>query len=125
MYKGEINQGIVGFNKVYNRDQTNFTALGQLFMFMRRAGQLDKVKELLEKTEEKFGKDSTEPGLCFCRGLYQYFRKNPNQALKEFQRSLRNRLYASMAIRYMIDIYLNPQQELFYTCEGNRLYPFV
>jgi tetratricopeptide repeat protein 21B len=25
----------------------------------------------------------------------------------------------------MIDIYLNPQQELFYTCEGNRVYPVV
>jgi tetratricopeptide repeat protein 21B len=84
MYKGEFNQGIVGFTKVYARDQTNFTALGQLFMFMRRAGQLDKVKALLEKTEEKFGKESNEPGLCFCRGLYQYFRKNPKQALIEF-----------------------------------------
>jgi tetratricopeptide repeat protein 21B len=83
-YKGEIPQGIVGFNRVYNRDQTNFTALGQLFMLMRRAGQLDQVKELLVKTEQKFGKESNEPGLCFCRGLYQYFRKNPTVALVEF-----------------------------------------
>jgi tetratricopeptide repeat protein 21B len=80
---------------------------------------------MLEKTEQKFASNSNEPGLCYCRGLYLYFRKNPTAALVEFQKSIRNKLYASSAIRFMVDIYFNPQQELYYTCEGNRLYPFV
>lgn len=124
MKKNELPKGIIGFKKVYGRDQTNFMALGQLFEFMRKAGQLDEVKKMLEYVEEKMGKDSNEPGLCYCRGLYYYFRRNPSAALIEFQKASRNTLYKNYAIRKMIDIYLNPSQDLFYFCEGSRVRPF-
>ena len=124
LYKNEISKGIVGFNKVYNRDQTNFIALGMLFQFMRKAGQLGEIKTKLDQVEEKFGKDSNEPGLCYCRGLYLYFRKNPNAALMQFQRALRNNLYKNYAVRMMIDIYLNPSQDVFYSCDAKTVNKF-
>ena len=125
MYKGEISKGIVGFTKVYNRDQTNFIALGQLFSFMRKAGQLSEVKEKLKQVEEKFGKNSKEPGLCYCRGLYFYYRKNPGAALVEFQKATRSPVYKNYALRMMVDIYLNPSQDLFYQCKGSVMREFV
>lgn len=124
MKNNEIPKGIVGFKKVYGRDNTNFIALSQLFEFMRKAGQLDEVKKMLDYVEDKLGKDSNEPGLCYCRGLYYYFRRNPSMALIEFQKASRNSLYKNYALRKMIDIYLNPSQDLYYFCEGNRPRPF-
>lgn len=124
MKKNEISKGAVGFKKVYGRDQTNFIALGQLFEFLRKAGQLDEVKTMLDYVQEKFGKNSNEPGLCYCRGLYYYFRRNPSAALIEFQKASRNILYKNYALRKMIDIYLNPSQDLYYFCEGKRVRPF-
>ena len=66
--------GIAGFTKIHNADPTNFIALGMLFNFLRKAGKLDEVKEILTSLEEKLGQ-SNEPGLCYCRGLYFYYRK--------------------------------------------------
>jgi len=44
-----------------------------LIRFMRYDGKLDSVKRMLEKVNEKLGKTS-EPGLCYCRGLYLFYR---------------------------------------------------
>ncbi len=40
MAQNEIEKGIMGFKKVYERDNTNFTSLAMLFIFLRKNGQL-------------------------------------------------------------------------------------
>jgi len=114
MAQNEIKKGVDGFKKVFDRDNTNFTALAMLWIFMRKNGQLTEVKERLKKLEEKLG-NTNEPGICFCKGLYFYFRKNPQEALINFQRARRNKTYADYSIMYMIDIYLNPDQDVYFS----------
>lgn len=114
MAENEIEKGIAGFTKVYERDMTNFTALAMLFMFLRKNGQLNDIKERIKALEEKLG-STNEPGLCFCKGLYFFFRKNPQEALLNFQRAKRNKLYLDHSIMYMIDIYMNPDQDVYFS----------
>ena len=90
MAQNEIEKAINGFTKVYERDPTNFTALAMLWIFYRKNGELDKIKESIKLLEEKMG-STNEPGFCFCKGLYFYFRKNPQEALLNFQRAKRNK----------------------------------
>ena len=74
----------------------------------------DEIKNKLKILNDKIG-ETNEPGICFCRGLYYYFRKNPQEALLNFQRARRNKVYQDYAIMYMVDIYLNPDQDCFFS----------
>jgi len=117
----KLEKGIIGFSKVYERDNTNFTALGILFRFLRQNGKLDEVKERLKSVEEKLG-DTNEPGLSYCRGIYYFYRKNAPKALEEFQKASRNKLYKQSSLRHMIDIYLNPNQNVYYNAETKAFF---
>lgn len=114
MAQNEIEKGVFGFAKVYKRDETNFIALALMFMFMRKNGKLCDIKAELDKINEKMG-HTNEPGLCFCRGLYYYYRKNPQEALNNFQRARRSKLYSEYTLQVMIDIYLNPDQDILFS----------
>lgn len=124
MVKGDIERGIKGFKKVYKRDTTNFTALGMLITFLRLDGKLDIVKRMLGQVIEKLG-GTEEPGLCYCRGLYLFYRKNPGGALQEFQKASKNPLYRKSSLRHMIDIYLNPNQGVYYNPDNKVVFPIA
>ena len=124
LVKGELEKGIKGFTRVFKRDNTNFMALGELIIFYRHEGNLDTAKKILDRVEERLGK-SSEPGLCYCRGLYAYFKRNPNEALLQFNRARRNKLYKQQSLRYMADIYLNPGQELLFTSKEAKPLQFT
>lgn len=113
LVKGELEKGIAGFTKIYKRDNNNFIALGEMLIFNRYAGNLLAASNILKKVEARLGK-TNDPGLSYCRGLMFYFRRNPNAALEQFNRARRNRVYEQLSLRYMVDIYLNPGQELIF-----------
>jgi len=121
--QGELEKGITGFERVYARDPTNFIALGCLFDFYRRNGQMEKIKEILDHMEQKMGR-SNEPGYCYVRGLYYYYRKNPSEALVHLYIAKRHPLYKNPSIKIMIDIYLNPDQDLLFTTTPEKIKPF-
>eukprot|EP00828_Plagiopyla_frontata_P041534 TRINITY_DN5952_c0_g1_i6.p2 TRINITY_DN5952_c0_g1~~TRINITY_DN5952_c0_g1_i6.p2 ORF type:complete len:295 (-),score=57.60 TRINITY_DN5952_c0_g1_i6:100-984(-) len=60
-------------------------------------------------------RDSNEPGLCFCRGLYYQYMRKPHEALKEFMISKHQSSYMETSIVNMVWIYLNPQNELLFS----------
>lgn len=120
--QAEIEKGVAGFERIYARDPTNFIALGCLFEFYRRDGQLNKIKDELNALEQKLGK-SNEPGYCYVRGLYYFYRKNPNEALVNLFQAKRHHLYKNHAIKVMLDIYLNPDQDLLFTAAGEKAKP--
>jgi len=54
---------------------------------MRRTGHLEDVPEYLTKSEEFVGaRAPIEPGLNFCKALFEWYSGNPNAALKLFNR---------------------------------------
>lgn len=120
--QGEIEKGANGFEKIYSRDPTNFIALGCLFDFYRRNGQLTEIKDILDRLEVKLGR-SNEPGYCYVKGLYYYYRKNPNEALLNLYQAKRNTLYKNHSIKIMADIYLNPDQDLMFSSQTEKTKP--
>ena len=121
--QGELEKGVAGFERVYSRDPTNFIALGCLFDFYRRSGQLEKIKEILDNMEQKMGR-SNEPGYCYVRGIYYYYRKNPTEALVNLYIAKRHPLYKNPSLKIMVDIYLNPDQDLMFTSSPEKIKPF-
>ncbi len=55
---------------------------------------------------------SSEPGLCFCRGLYEWYSGNPNEALKLFNRARKDSEWGQRAVYSMIEICLNPDNQV-------------
>ena len=57
---------------------------------MRRTGHLEKVPEYLEKAEKASQRGTTEPGLAFCKALYEWWVQSalPRAACAYFGREL-------------------------------------
>lgn len=122
--QGEMERGAKGFERVYEKDPSNFIALGCLFEFYRRLGRLDDIKEVLTRLDQKLGK-SNEPGFCYVKGLYYFYRKHSKEALTNFYIAKRNPLYKNASLKIMIEIYLNPDQDLMFTFATEKLKPFA
>jgi tetratricopeptide repeat protein 21B len=57
-------------------------------------------------------------GLAYCKGLYNRYTGNPQQALKELNVARFDNLYGVPATKQMIEIYLNPANEMIWTSIG-------
>lgn len=78
---------------------------------MRRAGRLDEVKSYIAAAE-KTCKRSSMAGLAFCKGLSHFYQNAPDEALKELNFARQDNTFGTQASCTMIEIYLNPAQEL-------------
>ena len=54
--------------------------------FLRRVGNLEESKKYTEKAAQITANPS-DPGLAFCRGLYNYYTRNAAEALIEFNKA--------------------------------------
>ena len=80
---------------------------------MRRTGHLQDVPQFLSKSEDFVGtRAAIEPGLCFCKGLYEWYAGNPNDALKLFNKARKDNDWGQRSIYSMIEICLNPDNQM-------------
>ena len=93
------------------RRATNFPALARLVEVMRRTGTLSDATFYLEKAEQEVLQPNTDPGYTFCKGLYEWYTGNPNNALKLFNKSRKDPEWGQKAIYNMIEICLNPDND--------------
>ena len=59
--------------------------LAKLIDFFRRNNQLSEAKNYIEAAQNK-ASNSNDAGLCYCRGLYHKYSRNPTEALIEFNK---------------------------------------
>ena len=83
---------------------------------------MDEAHKYIQRAEKK-ATNKNDPGLCFCRGLYHKFNRSPKDALAEFNKSKKSTQYAEESLVHMIDIYLNPDLDLYYSCVENQPKP--
>jgi tetratricopeptide repeat protein 21B len=81
---------------------------------LRRAGRLEDVPKFLEKAEKAAARSSMA-GLAFTKGLFHRYQGEPHQALKELNVARFDSFFGEAAITNMIEIYLNPLNEMLVT----------
>lgn len=102
---------IYHFTQLVTRSTINWETFSRFIEIMRRTGNLKDVQQYLESAEKK-SRDPKEPGLCYCRALYQWYSGNFNGALMNFNSARQDPEWGERAIYNMIEICLNPNDEM-------------
>lgn len=80
--------------------------------FYRRSAALPDALPFLDRAEQKCSQPNQEAGLNYCKGLYEWYSGNPNNALRYFNHARRSSEWGHQAICNMIEICLNPDNDL-------------
>lgn len=95
----------------------NFNTLSQLIELLRRAGRIDDINKYIENAEKHCKRNSLS-GLHFCKGLYYRCIGEPLNALKELNAARFDNFYGQPSAVNMIEIYLNPSNEMIFTSQS-------
>lgn len=68
------------FQKMLEEEPDKYPVLAKLIDFFRRNNQLEEAKKFIENAQFR-ASNSNDAGLCYCRGLYHKFSRNPSEAL--------------------------------------------
>lgn len=112
--KGQVDTAISTYKQLLEKTPDNFNTLAQLIELLRRAGRLREVNAFVSSAE-KICKRSNMAGLAFCKGLSHFFQNSPMEALKELNVARQDNTFGQQATVCMVEIYLNPAQEMQYT----------
>ena len=88
---------------------------------LRRAGRISDIPKFIEKAE-KVSARSSMAGLAFTKGIMHRYNGEPQQALKELNIARFDNFFGEAAISNMIEIYLNPLNEMIFTSIGEAEY---
>uniref|UniRef100_A0A182Q0B7 Tetratricopeptide repeat protein 21B n=1 Tax=Anopheles farauti TaxID=69004 RepID=A0A182Q0B7_9DIPT len=100
------------FSQLLLYQPTYWTALARLIEVLRRSGTLVEAASFLQRAEEEATRSDSEAGLSYCKGLCEWYRGNPNAALRLFNYCRRHEEWGQQAIYNMIEICLNPDGDL-------------
>ena len=75
------------FQKMLEEEPDKYAVLAKLIDFFRRNNQLDEAKKYIENAQNR-ASNNNDAGLCFCRGLYHKFARNPSEAMIEFNKGI-------------------------------------
>lgn len=108
------------FSQLIINKPTYWTALARLIEVMRRSGCLTDVSTFIERAEDA-AESQLEPGLNYCKGLYEWYTANANGSLRYFNNCRRDSEWGKQAVFNMIEICLNPDNDLPSDAEINDL----
>lgn len=110
--KMDFDMAVFHFTQLVTKQPSNWPALVRLVEVMRRTGSLDEIPLYLEQGQRFSENPAKEPGLAFATALYQWYSGNLNAALRNFNIARQDRVWGQQAIYSMIEICLNPEDEL-------------
>ncbi|XP_015840637.1 tetratricopeptide repeat protein 21B [Tribolium castaneum] len=110
--KIDFDMALFHFTQLISKQPTNWTALVRLVEVMRRTGNLTDFPEYLTNAEKKTQNPVKDPGFLFCTALYQWYSGNLNGALRNFNASRQDATWGQQALYNMIEICLNPDDEM-------------
>lgn len=88
----EENKALGQFQKILDEHPDNFSILSKLIEFFKKTGKLDDAKVYIEKSEAR-APNKNDPGLCYCRGIYSKYNRNPQEAIRELTKAKRSTLF--------------------------------
>ena len=114
LLKHNSQEALATFKNLLKEKPDNFKALSQLVVLFRKVGQIEEALKYIE-IAEKNALRSNEAGLAYAKGLYYRFTSDPQKALKSLNRARFDSFYGEDALVLMIQIYLNPHNEIVYS----------
>lgn len=89
----------------------NYLALERAIALLRRAGQLELARPLLQAAETADRRCQSHAGFHFCQGQYARFTNDIGKAISELNLARKDEVWGANALTHMIELYLNPDQE--------------
>lgn len=108
--KHDYESAMFHFQQLLERKPDQYEALGRLLDLLRRAGNLEECDKFLEQAERSPRADR-DAGLNYCKGMSEWYKNNPTQALKCFNLARKDSEWGERATYNMIEICLNPDNE--------------
>jgi tetratricopeptide repeat protein 21B len=113
-------EGSQGAIKTYidllEKEPDNFNILANLIELLKRAGKITDCQKYIENAEAKTQR-SKMAGLAYCKGLYSRYNSEPQKALRELNFARYDNFYGESAITNMIEIYLNPANDMIFSSQ--------
>ncbi|EPB73844.1 hypothetical protein ANCCEY_07063 [Ancylostoma ceylanicum] len=97
--------------KIFRR-LDHYHALARCLELAWRAGHVDQADKFLKKAIENNPRASVDAGYNYCKGLHEWYSGEPNAALQAFNRARRDLEWGERALYNMIEIVLNPDNEV-------------
>ncbi|CAD6197804.1 unnamed protein product [Caenorhabditis auriculariae] len=110
--KNEGDQAIVHFTQLLTRNPNHYHALARVIELSWRGGDAENAEKFLMKAVEANPRATVDAGYNYCKGLHEWFTGDPNGALQAFNRARRDLTWGEKAIYNMIEICLNPDNEI-------------
>lgn len=111
LQRSEWEAAVHHFDAQLDKQPSDFRAIAKLLQVLRCAGRLQEAERYLTRAERSSSKAACEAGFHYCRGVLHRYRNNPRAALNGLNLARRDAEWGPAAIRNMIEIYLNPENE--------------
>ena len=114
LMKDQTEGAMESYIQLLEKEPDNFKVLANLIELFRRAGRITDIQKFLENAEQKTQR-SKMAGLSYCKGLFSRYNSEPQKALRELNFARFDNFYGESAIQNMIEIYLNPANDMIYS----------
>ncbi|CAJ0597974.1 unnamed protein product [Cylicocyclus nassatus] len=108
----DTDKAIVHFAQLLEKYPNHYHALARCLELAWRAGHVDQADKYLKKALENNPRASVDAGYNYCKGLHEWYSGEPNAALQAFNRARRDLEWGERALYNMIEIVLNPDNEI-------------
>uniref|UniRef100_A0A914W2S6 Tetratricopeptide repeat protein 21B n=1 Tax=Plectus sambesii TaxID=2011161 RepID=A0A914W2S6_9BILA len=111
--RNEIDQASLHFSQLLDRNPNQYHALARCIELNWRNGDIEQAeKKYLKAAVERNPRATVDAGYNYCKGLHEWYTGDPNAALQKFNRARRDLEWGERAIYNMIEICLNPDNEI-------------
>ncbi|KAF1762425.1 hypothetical protein GCK72_010687 [Caenorhabditis remanei] len=111
--KSEADNASTGYTALLNKNSQHWHALSRVVELFCRNGEQLTAEKYLDKAKEVNPRCVTESGYNVCRGRFEWYTGDQNQALRYYSRTKDScPIWREKALYYMIDICLNPDHEI-------------
>ncbi|TNN17382.1 Tetratricopeptide repeat protein, partial [Schistosoma japonicum] len=110
--KGDFETASKHLEYLLHKNPCHYEALASLIDTYRRCGLLSSIPEYLEKAKLHNSQAENSSGLNYCCGVYHFYTGQSSVALTYFNRCRNDVEYAELAIYRMVEICINPDNQL-------------
>ena len=110
--RNEGEEAMKHFAQLLERNTNHYHALARYIELGWRRGSIELGEKMLRNALESNPRATVDAGFNFCKGLIEWYTGEPNSALQAFNRARRDLEWGERALYNMIEICLNPDNEM-------------